>query len=138
MCFNVRNNIESATLWVAKKNIVCYKRLNDSLYSPYRGFEYKLDKLYKAKIGSLNRTLFSDAIKTKNGIILKNCYTNNRKIFSINRGLHSHSSLNSAKKMQSKYESIFKSIIPKGSEFYYDNVNKEYVSNQLIIKKLIK
>jgi hypothetical protein len=139
MCFNVRNNIESATLWVAKQDIVCYKRFKYEMYSPYRDFKYKLDKLYKAKIGKPTRTCsFIEAKSTKDGIILDNNIYVSDPIFEINRGLHSYSSLYMASKKLRIYESLYKCIIPKGSEFYYDNVDKEYVSNQLIVKKKLK
>jgi len=133
MCFYIRNNIESATLWVAKQDITCYKILDRELISPYQRFKYKYNKLYKVKIGRLVH--MSSASNTKNGIILHPFYGSSMSIFYINKGLHSYSSKDEAKSYESDF--VYKAIIPKGSEFYYDNVCREYVSNQLIIKKLI-
>lgn len=141
MCFYIRNNIESATLWVAKQDVTCYKLLDGNLVSPYRAFQYKYNKLYKAKIGRLERVIYTNAVNSKSEIILDDLRDNNHNIFSINKGLHSYSSLAAASWGAAVIRygcCVFKTIIPKGSEFYYDNINKEYISNQLIIKKLIK
>jgi len=54
----------------------------------------------------------------------------------INKGFHSYTNKEAGGWLLSLFF-VYKCIIPKGSEFYYDNANEEYVSNQLIIKKLI-
>ena len=33
---------------------------------------------------------------------------------------------------------IVKGIIPKCSEYYYNSIDKEYVSNQIILQEIIK
>lgn len=138
MCLKIRNNEISNKLYIAKEDIICYKILTEHLISPYRGYKYKFNKLVKAKLklpsiidGIYQFKLIKSVSKT---------YI----ISYIGRGLHSYSTINQAKEQTSswftgipRYE-IYKCIIPKNSEFYYDNVKKEYTSNQLIVKKVVK
>ena len=50
MCFYIRNTQESATLWIAKEDIVCYKFINRDMSSYYKGFTYKFNTLYKTNL----------------------------------------------------------------------------------------
>jgi len=101
---------------IATKSIMCYKVLkmvDNKLRSPYQNFSYKLGRKYTSRLG-------------------KECGY-------INKGLHSFSSKEAALYERddwyaSKYI-IFICKIPKGSEYYYNPTNQEYVSNQLIITK---
>jgi len=134
MCFYIRNNKKSATLYVAKEDIACYKILESNLISPYRAYKYKFNKLVKAKL-KIPKSL------NKNGeyqFNLISYYRINERLLSIEKGLHSYVNYSTALKNKNcrlfQDTKIYKCIIPKGSEFYYDPVQKEYVSNQLIVK----
>lgn len=97
---------------IAKRNITCYKVLGISMKSPYQGYQYKLNEPVKSDIGDL---------------------VNYNPDKCIHEGLHSHCLLD---EITTLYD-IYKAIIPKGSEYYYNSYYKEYVSNQLIIKEKI-
>jgi hypothetical protein len=138
MCFYVRNTKKEATLYEALEDIVCYKILRKDLSSPYLYYEYTLNKEVKVKL-KIPRHINEDGdLQFK----LYNKYPDNCTITRINKGLHSYSSLKRAREnangfMFSKYY-VFKCIIPKGALFYRDDINKEYVSDKLIIIKQIK
>lgn len=139
MCLIIRNNEISNALYVANEDIKCYKRFNierGKLYSAFRAFEYNLNKLYKEPKMIIPPQIVNGRYQFKPK--LKYFYNpTKRAIASIERGFHSYSSLKVVNRRQCCNEKIFLCIIPKGSEFYYDNVDKEYCSNQIIIKKQI-
>lgn len=127
MCFYIRNNKESATLWEATEDIVCYKKLSWNLVSPYENYQYIFNKLNKSYL----RKIYD--------IKLNKSYYKNFILIFIYKGFHTFSTLNSAKDYDIWcYSYIYKCIIPKGSLFYYDNVNKQYVSNRVIVIKQVK
>ena len=115
MCFSIHPDHPDKK--IAKRDITCYKILQNisgELFSRLRGFEYKLNKLYKTKIDE-------------------------PQLGEINRGFHSNSNKHFLKRQRSCIISSknVKCIIPKGSEYYYDPIWREYVSNQIIIKEII-
>lgn len=98
---------------IAKRDITCYKNLNSDMTSPFQGMQYKLGVLYKQPIGAI---IYDDVIR---------------------EGFHSYSNKRKAIRMPDRDWSLYKCIIPKGSEYYYDSGYREYVSNQIIIKEKI-
>jgi hypothetical protein len=133
MCFIVE--LKHSDHFIAKKDIVCYKILNEfcrhewiddepktvfKIVSPFKGFTYELNNLYK---------LFSPLMEINNGF----------SEHTIQEGFHSYTKLRIAKNItHSNCESVFKCIIPKGSEYYVNDLYNEYVSNQIIIKEKIR
>lgn len=123
MCFTIHHSHSTAKK--ATEDIICYKRLEvcsksslpekitrENIYkvryvTPYCGQRIHLDKkpLKKAKLGV--------------------GYS------SIERGLHSYSEPRKALSMCTSNEVVVKCIIPIGSIYYFNPINKEYVSNQL-------
>lgn len=111
MCFVI--DVKHPEKKIAKKDIICYKRLDIKFRSPYRVKLYKLNKLYKSE-------LIKDSL------------------YCIYVGIHSYSCKKEAKHQKWSDEIIVKGIIPKGSEYYYNPNRHEYVSNQIIIQEVIK
>ena len=114
MCFVISSKYPEEK--IAGKDIVCYKRLERStggFLSPYQGKFYNLNKLYRSKLEC------------------SSCHT-------IDVGLHSYSCKKRAKYCRVPGEVVTKGIIPKGSRYYYNSYNHEYVSNQIIVQEVIK
>lgn len=125
MCFNIHSkHPEEKT---AKKNLVCYKILEGkgkkSFISPFQQKRYDLTpkKIFKANASKLN----------KHG-----------SIYTIERGLHSYSNLKYATKKakcdEHDYNRLIQFVIPKGSKYYYNPLDQEYVSLQLRFVKILK
>lgn len=117
MCFYIHRDHRKEK--IAEQDIVCYKRLKPIFLfwgvSPFRGFSYRLRKTYKSKI-------------------IRSRYSSDR----IEEGLHSYSDFDQAYYRTHYDESIYKAIIPKGSTYYYNPEDHEYVSNRLKVIKKIK
>lgn len=138
MCFYIRNTKKEATLYEALEDIACYKFLRKNLSSPYQYHQYVFNKKVKVKLKIPKNVNEDGDLQFK----LYKKYPRHCSLVSINEGLHSYSYLKKAKEMAkgftfNKYY-VFKCIIPKGSLFYKNTYNKEYVSNQLIVIKQIK
>lgn len=115
MCFVI--NVKHSEEKIAKKDIVCYKRLCvyiDIFISPYLHYFYRLNILYRSE--------------------LKPSSDN-----TIDIGFHSYSCKKYAtsRLIKDRYEVLAKGIIPKGSRYYYNPDDHEYVSNQIIIQEVI-
>lgn len=110
MCFII--DAKHPNVKIARRDIPCYKRLwvdGNKTRSPYR------DKLYHKNLSSgenaeLHVRNFSFSLDI------------------IHKGLHSYSN----KKITS-YDTLFIAYIPTGTKYYYDSVNKEYVSLRLVV-----
>jgi hypothetical protein len=117
MCFIIDD--EHPKIKIAKKDIICYKRFNatDSVkeifISTYQNCRYYIGEIKESEI------IFSG-------------------FHIIDIGLHSYSTLETAKeKKWNKSEFLAKCIIPKDSKYYYNSYDHEYVSNQLkVIEKI--
>ncbi len=127
MCFHIHNNHKEVK--IAKKDITCYKLLvkrNPSdigiFISPYRNYEYNFNKKTLYKVNNFIKTY-----KTYDTI----------SITDITKGLHSFSSIKGLKDKHwlSTYNIAFKCIIPKGTKYYYNPDDKEYVSLALEFKE---
>ena len=112
MCFIIDFNHQKQL--VADKDIICYKRsdkyTDNKTFIPewYCDFVYKLGKRYKTRIHE------DDGF--------------------ISKGFHSYSSTKRFTQFAYRYVEC---IIPKGSKYYFNPTDMEYVSNQIIIKKNI-
>lgn len=113
MCFFIHEKYSEAK--IAEKNITCYKIMRKNYKSFIRGFNYKplLDK----KTPTVN-------IKVKNKYILKGYHSYSNKKFTLSVIAHT------------KFLNIIICTIPKGTKYYYDPKNKEYVSETIIIHKI--
>ena len=122
MCFIIDKDNPNGR--IAEKDIMCYKtlysyintqlnaRIFRSLFFDFRYVENELYELEKPK-----------ALVNENGL--------------INRGFHSFTKVNTALNGLFAERVLVQCIIPKGSEYYVNNHNNEYVSNKIIIKKLL-
>lgn len=110
MCFII--DAKHPNVKIARRDIPCYKRLyvtGNKTHSPYR------DKLYHKNLSSgENAELFE-----KDFSIIGH---------EIHKGLHSYSN----KKITS-YDELFIAYIPKGTKYYYNSIDKEYVSLRLVV-----
>lgn len=114
MCFFI--DVYHQMVKTAKTNIVCWKRfdIGKEYCSPIQGFEYK------------------------KGIVYYEDRFNEHALYMVNTGLHSYSTEKKAKREKYSDEKIVQCIIPKGSKYYYNSYEEEYVSDHLFIgtKKL--
>ena len=113
MCFVIDNDYRNP--YIAIKDIKCYKTLlineNNCIISPFQQSPYILNRLYQSKF-EYKYTLF------------------------IEEGLHSYTSYKDNWIIRcSESLNYYKAIIPSGSKFYYNPIDKEFVSNQIIIKR---
>ena len=112
MCFVVR----IPTVQIAKKDIVCWKKLenvNGKFKSFYQGFVYKKDKLYK-----------------------RNCLTKEKYEYDSHlfKGFHSYIFKNKIDDSIFHITKRVKFIIPKGARYLKNKNHNEYISNQIIMK----
>lgn len=134
MCFFVHE--DHPTVKIATKNIVCYK----SMYLKKKGLGYHYLGKHLTRYNFKNygfRTPYQDVeidfekplVKSKLKVVMR--AGSNTKIIEL--GLHSYSNLPSAR---DEYGNIvIKCIIPKGSKYYFNPEDCEYVSNQLLYTK---
>ena len=111
---------------VAKQNIPCYKVLSKTdneytLTSLVRGYKYNLNVLYKRYPHQLGKD-FVEGTRT------------------IDKGFHSYTTAK-----QLKYNThlnpsrvVIKCYIPKGAKYWLNPKKHEFVSNQIILKEIIK
>ena len=114
MCLS---NLTTENPKVAKRDIPCYKVLEESLISPYEGYKYVLGKKEKSPldkgISDVHKGLHTFTSK-KNAIIERNWF--------LNRDFGSHN--------------VFKAIIPKGAKYFIgetEDDQRSYASNELIV-----
>ena len=123
MCFNIHREYREER--IASKDIVCYKRLQDTfeftrsgsrkkiLDSPYMHHSYVMNQLYS--IPSLKK-IYGD----------------------INEGFHMYTTKEKADKHWVFYSvNTYRCVIPQGASYYINPESQECVSNQLIIKRKI-
>lgn len=125
MCFDIHNS--HPTEKKATEDIVCYKRLE-----VYLG-DVPPDKITKGNIYKVEyftpycgqRIYLEQKPLKKSKLDVRFFNT------TIERGLHSYSDSRKALSRCTNGEVVVKCIIPKGSRYYYNPVDKEYVSNKL-------
>jgi len=121
MCFIISKDPTESEPKIATQDITCYKRmavgkgLENKYYSCPRAVRYKLGKLYKNK-RFVKQARVGDTAITK--------------------GRHSYTDLAYVMRMQRHGEGIVECIIPKGTEYYVNTANHEYVSLAIIPMKL--
>lgn len=105
---------------IAKRDIICYKVLDENWHSLYRNFLYEINKLY------IHPYALREEVGRRGDKVIK-------------QGYHSYSNKKAADFDYAKwYRIVVKCIIPEGAEYYYNSVYKEYVSNQIKIIEVIK
>lgn len=149
MCFTIHDNHKEITK--SNEDITCYKVMVEYVTQPiiyksiYQSFEYEQGYIYHTKIGNpqYSNKLYSVAY-------LYDQETHKRKIDSINEGFHSYSTFEEAYNNLDicpfnfengpmiKSKSIVQCIIPKGSKFYYNPDEKQYVSERIKIEQTVK
>lgn len=127
MCFIVHPEYPDPL--VTEQDIVCFKvgyEAEISLFggyftSEYRGYKYRLKRLQP---------------------LVELCLYNNTKTgtIEINKGYHSYHPLHPF--AQSGFDAtskfcLVRCIIPKGSQYYYNPNDQEYVSDQIIAQKIL-
>lgn len=124
MCFNIDSN--NPNKQIADKDITCYKVMfkkdANSYLSQFKSFLYNKGETYKVTIDEpqINRWAFGMPL-------------------SIEAGFHSYSNIDTAQSSlwMSGFGSlnlvVVECIIPIGSEYYYNPIELEYVSNQVKI-----
>jgi len=133
------------TLYIAEKDLVCYKSMNpidgkpNRVNSNIQWFSYEIGKLYKTSLrkDSDYCTYDSDA-----SVALDNAgYTDshrewrqNKEITSIGQGFHSSKT---KKRIQEHGGVVYRCIIPKGSKYMKD-LSGLLVSNQIIIQRRVR
>ena len=105
---------------IAKKDITCYKVIQQNMTSLYYNFRWELNKLYETKIA----------------------YSPKKDINTVSQAFHSYKSLQDLKYgyfCSSSPCLMVKCTIPKGSEFYSGTQNyvQGYASNKLIINEIL-
>jgi len=131
MCFHIHRRHREEK--IASRDITCYKKLTIEFYS----LTNKPIIISKESLPTIKfRTPFRDApvslykspLKTAIIKVVPSPFTLENR---IENGLHSYSSIRKAMSATYKREVIVKCTIPKGSKYYYNPENQEYVSNQL-------
>ena len=108
MCFYIHyDHKEEKT---ATRDIECWKILSKDLKSLYRDFQYEVEKLYQQK-NPLHVDIWDQ----------------------IDKGFHSYANKATAKKRMIFTRKITRFVIPKGSKYYYNPVDEEYVSDKIIL-----
>jgi hypothetical protein len=115
MCFVIDDDRPDEI--IAIEDIVCYKFMDyydNVLRSPYRDYKYEFNQEY----------ILND--------YLRNEYER------INEGYHSYTKLRVCKDEANIKHTIVRCIIPKGSRYYINNFDNQYVSDHIIIKEIIR
>ena len=135
MCL-VRSNMNCGPKYAVEDKI-CYKILckelwYDRYYSPYKFFEYELNKLVSA---NFSFTLSLPIISPQQEY---NCLKRLRNFTYIRQGLHSFEYLPDAISYNKMFRKgiVMKCIIPKGS-WYYEGRDGDLVSDNIIVIKEI-
>ena len=127
MCFYIEKTGINSRPRIADKDIQCYKVVyagstDNIIVSKHHKYVYEINRLYK-----LNHELrpYTSPKSLSN-------------ISSIDEGFHSYTKLRVVLDTDYyKLMTIVKCIIPKGSTYYLNNKDEEYVSDQIIIKEII-
>jgi len=107
MCFHTHYDHQEVK--TAEKDIVCWKYLTKDRKAPLQNFQYEYNILNK-----LGRPL--EVVDRE-----------------ISEGFHSHSEKRIAKLRATSDRKVFKFIIPKGSKYFYNPNDEEYVSDHIVL-----
>jgi hypothetical protein len=144
MCFIIHERHPTAK--IAKKDITCYKFLTSDLEPPVFGASIRRNVVihFKYLLNKLNDRVVLQEHHCKYYDVSRGCPCLERV---INRGYHSYSSIRQVKKERYLFESKFHSgyyltlvscIIPKGEVYFFNPINHQYVSSNIIINKIIE
>ena len=116
---------------------VMRKQTSEGIPSYFNRFYYTLNTLYKEKINICNTVEAFDDAQCRKYVesVAIRTYILKKGVISIDKGLHSFTDKNLARYYApsgSSYKSLYKAIIPAGSEYYEDETGL-CVSNQIII-----
>lgn len=117
---------------VAKKDIICFKimrRIEDTITSPFKFFEYELDKLYKTE---MTEDPAGGSYDEKDGKELIKYIDEGIPFIIIGEGFHAALTIERLGCIGFDY--VYKCIIPKNS-LYYQDATGLIVANQIIIKE---
>jgi hypothetical protein len=120
MCFELSHNSKAK---IARKDIVCYKEV-ENVGSPFEIVIRSFFAEYPYELGKLNKPV---------KIRIQKCIDEDKEI--IHKGYHSYEFI--PKCLIFPNDVIVKCIIPKGTK-YYSNLDGEYVSENIIIKEILK
>ena len=122
MCFTIHTSYSEPL--IAEQDIKCYKNLSHypkgDIYSPYRSEQYFSKK---------NKVSFT--IKEVDYFYIDTSFI----LSYISEGLHSYSTSQRAKQDLDKWDKTHLAIIPKGTKYYYNPEDNEYVSLKLKVYK---
>ena len=127
MCFIIHPDYPNPL--VAEQDIICFKigkkaesNLDDQkFFSQYRSYVYRLGELQPKVELFLDRWI-------------------GHSILSVQIGYHSYHPLNPSIRAEYVANSpycLVRCIIPKGSQYYYNPSDREYVSDQIIAQKIL-
>ena len=109
---------------IATKDIKCYK-------------EFSSDSKNKRRIiGYYQENFLWWDIRRKSNIVYKKTILDIPSMDSsvLYNGFHSYSNKKEIIITHNYKHIAYECIIPKGAEYYYDHINKEYISNELIVQ----
>ena len=126
MCFYI--DLKHSKIKVATKDITCYKRIRDT---------FQPEHYHSSDSGDCAAIMESYKLNEPNKIVpliidKSSCI--------INKGYHSYSNKKSLDLLlQKRDRKLIKvlCIIPKDTKYYYNSLHREYVSETIIIKKII-
>lgn len=115
-----RNHYQSAK--IASTDIPCFKVLSLVSYpdEPYYESPVQGEKYFDKNCGV-------DTVEKTD-----NCELLNR-FGAIYEGLHTYSTYDRAESRRWSIEFIFNCVIPKGTRYYYNKIDQEYVSEKIIV-----
>ena len=134
---------EQKTPLIAEKDMVVYKVMETNLCSFFQYFPYEIDKLFETEIKHNDETIWtaccsldSDYLMQKYKVDCVRDLKGHPKLICLKYGFSSCKSIKVASEINHGYRgTIYRCIIPKGSEYYKDKVGF-IISNKIIIKKI--
>lgn len=127
MCFYIHSDHKKVK--IAEKNIECFKVIKKNDISYWKGFQYNLSK---TTLYSQSRFGWEDREKGWTG----KWFGVGEKV--IERGFHSFSTRDKAKRNNGFDTKIVRFVIPKGTKYYHNPDREEYVSLAIKYIKLRK
>ncbi len=133
---------EQKTPLIAEEDVIVYKVLETRLRSYFKYFQYTQNELFETQIREIEKgktwvstcSLDGDYLTAKYNVFRVGDLYNNPNLICLKYGFHSCISIEVAKKISGVF--IYECVIPKGSEYYKDEVGF-LISNKIIIKELI-
>lgn len=114
MCLYSKTNIPM----IAKKDIKVYKilyKINKKFLTPYKFFRME-EGYHYIQTGKKFKVFLNWGMY----------------LYRIEKGLHAYTTLKEARRNLFEYSVIVEMIVPKGSEYFIDKINKEICSDNLI------